>query len=387
MNSSLLDPPPSSHAEEVRRFAESQKLKATYAALDAAPRFPWKEFQAMAAAGLLGLRTAHELGGQGMSLREAGGTLFHLAFHSGTTFAKLSLQPEFCSVLAEHGSPELVDTYFRPLTAGKLLVGNHVTEPTAGSDVRAIRSRAERHGSGYVLDGTKSEAAFCEDAQAAIVYAYVEHDGQRQAQPSAFLVPQDLPGIERRSIPDLGERWMRRGIVEYREVRIPEHFRIGEEGRALEYVKSELTRERALLGAIYLGVAWASWVDTVEYTGGRLAFGRPLSANQAVAFPLVEDGVRLRSAWYYVNAALEALDQGRPAASEADLAKWLATQTAITALDHAIQFHGGRGYSKELPHEQRWRDVRSAGLAHGPSEVLLGSAARALWPRESKSAR
>lgn len=330
----------------------------------------------------MGLRTPVRLGGAGLSIARAGAVLARLAYRAGTTFAKLSLQPEFCSVLAERGSPEQVEAHFRPLVRGERLVGNQITEPTAGSDAGAIALAAERSSDGYVLTGTKSEAAFAVDADAAIVYGRVP--GTEGA--TAFLVPQHLPGILRETIPDLGERWMRRGTVRYSGVRIPLDARIGEEGAAFGYLRDELTRERALLGAIYLGVARSSWEETVAHVGRRNAFGRPLSEQEAVAFPLVEDGARLEAAELYVERVLARLDRGEPAEGAAALAKWLGTETALTAIDHAIQFHGGQGYSSSLPHERRYRDVRSGAIAHGPSEIMHLVAARQLWPRGRRGA-
>src|SRR5208337_2626392 len=105
--------------------------------------------------------------------------------------------------------------------------------------------------------------------------------------------------------------------------------------------------------------------ETVEYAGGRQAFGRPIARHEAVGFPIVEDWARLDAACLYVFRTLERFEAGAPVTGEAALAKWLATETALVVIDHAIQFHGGEGYSSALPYEQRWRDVRSGGLAHG----------------------
>ncbi len=367
---------------EVRRAVADLGLADRYRSLDRRPEFPRAEFRALGAAHLLGLRTSSALGGRGLPLPRVGVGLFHLAYASGTTFAKLSLQPEFSSVLAEHGSPELIERWFRPMLRGERLVGNHLTEPGAGSDAVALETTATPDGDQYVLNGRKSEAAFAADADAAIVYAKVPAAGARGGI-TAFLVPQDLPGITRKAGDgDLGERWQRRGTVEYTRVRVPRSHRIGEEGAGFDYVRSELTRERALLGAIYLGVARASWDETVRYVGERVAFGKPLATQEAVAFPLVEDGASLAAAWLYVERTLHDLEAGEPADAEAALAKWMAGDVALRALDHAIQFHGGRGYSQALPHEQRWRDVRSGPIAHGPAEIMHLVAARQLWPRK-----
>ncbi len=369
---------------EVRAAIADLHLADRYRELDRHPAFPRTEFRSLGRAHLLGLRTPGALGGRGLPLPRVGAGLFHLAYGAGTTFAKLSLQPEFSSVLAEHGSKELVDRWFRPMLRGEVLVGNHLTEPGAGSDAVALETTATPEGDHYVLNGRKSEAAFAADADAAIVYAKVPAAGSRGGI-TAFLVPQDLPGITRSAGEgDLGERWQRRGTVDYTRVRVPKADRIGDEGAGFDYVRRELTRERALLGAIYLGVARASWDETVEYVGERVAFGKPLAAQEAVAFPLVEDGASLTAAWLYVERTLERLERGEPADADAALAKWMAGDVALRALDHAIQFHGGRGYSQALPHEQRWRDVRSGPIAHGPAEIMHLVAARQLWPRKPR---
>ncbi|MGA8543451.1 MAG: acyl-CoA dehydrogenase family protein [Thermoplasmata archaeon] len=380
MSAELPPLPDDPIVEEIRATVARLDLPRRYRELDRQPAFPRAEFRALGEAHLLGLRTAPALGGRGLPLPRVGIALFHLAYGGGTVFAKLSLQPEFSSVLAEHGSAELVDAWFRPMLRGERLVGNHITEPGAGSDVAGIQSTATLGSGEYVLNGTKSEAAFAADADAAIVYAKVPSPDPRGGI-TAFLVPQDRPGVRRSAGEgDLGERWQRRGTVVYTDVRIPEGDRIGSEGKGLEYLRGELRRERALLGAIYLGVARASWDETVRYVGERTTFGKPLATQEAVAFPLVEDEASLSAAWGYVDHALHRLEAGATTEAEAALAKWMATETALRAIDHAIQFHGGRGYSQSLPHEQRWRDVRSGRIAHGPSEIMLRVAARERWP-------
>jgi alkylation response protein AidB-like acyl-CoA dehydrogenase len=370
--------------EELRSTALRLDLARRYQELDRHPSFPRQEFRSLGEAKLLGLHTASALGGRGLPLARTGVALFHLAYLGGTVFAKLSLQPEFSSVLADHGSAALVDAWYRPMVRGEVVVGNHITEPGAGSDAGAIAASAMPDGDEYVLTGEKSEAVFAADADAAIVYARVRGTDPRR-EITAFLVPQTLAGIERStSTGDLGERWQRRGTVRYDKVRVARSMRIGEEGMGFGYLRRELTQERALLAAIYLGAGRASWDETVEYVGQRKAFGLTLSAQEAVAFPLVEDGAELEAAWLYTSRVLEGLDRGEKRDAEAAMAKWMATEVALRAIDHAIQFHGGRGYSQEFPHEQRWRDVRSGRIAHGPSEIMRLVAARQLWGRAER---
>lgn len=366
--------------EEVRAFNRDLALGVVGRARDRNPRFPDEEFRALGAAGLLGLTVPAALGGRGFPAARAATALFELAYRGGTMPAKLSLQPEFCTLLAIAGSEELRARYYAPLLRGELLVANQITEPNAGSDVGAIESTAVRRGDAYFLTGTKSQAAFAVDAHAAIVYARTGGAKEGRKGISAFLVPQDAAGIRRTTFPDYGERWMRRGTVQYEEVLVPEAHRLGPEGAALDLLRTELTHERALLGAIYLGVAWASWEETVRFVGDREAFGKPLADQQAVAFPLVEDRARLTAAWLLVERCLRRLDARETVDEDAALAKWYAGQVALETVDHALQFHGGAGYSEELPHAQRYRDLRSARVAHGTDEIMHLVAARGLWP-------
>lgn len=364
-----------------RLFAREHKLHARYRELDRRPAFPYREYRALGERGWLAPRAPARDGGSHWSILQEAALIEELAFEGGSVFAKLVLQPEFCSALL-HGSPALRARWYRPLLAGKALVGNQITEPGCGSDAAALITVAERDGDHYVLSGTKSEIAFAGEAEAAIVYARTgPEEGSHGI--SALLVPQGLRGITKETYDDLGERWMVRGTVHYDRVRIPCAQRIGEEGQGFRYLMEELTPERALLGALYLAIARASWNDTVEHVVRREAFGRPVGAFQGVSFPLVEDFARLESARLWVWQVLRRLHQGRATPSEGALAKWLANTTALEVLDHAMQFHGGAGYSARLPHEQRWRDVRSGTAAHGTNEILRVVAARELIPARS----
>ncbi len=380
----LYPPPTDPLLDELAGFVARHHLAERWKALDREPGFPAAEFRAMGAAGWLGLSFPASQGGRGLPLSRVAVLLFHLARAAGSGFAKLALQPEFSSVLAEHGSPEVVAEWFGPLIRGERLVGNQVTEPGAGSDAQAMVTTAVPSAGGYRITGTKSEVAGALDAEAAIVYARVP-GGDPAAGITAFLVPQDLPGVRR--VPgegDLGERWQRRGSVVYESALVPARLRLGDEGQGFRYVRRELTRERAFLAAIYLGVARASWEETVAHVGRRTAFGRRLADQEGVSFPLVEDAARLEAAWRLTLGALDRIAAGEDADAAAALAKWMAADVALATLDHAIQFHGGRGYSSALPHEQRWRDVRSGRIAHGPDEVLRWAAARRLWPAERR---
>lgn len=375
--------PPDPLREEVRRFDAHRGLWARARAVDASPRFPSEEFRALGEAGLIGLSVPAEFGGRGLPASRAARALFELALRGGTMYAKLSLQAEFTSVLARAGDERLRAEQYRPLLRGERLIGNQITEPSAGSDLAGLTTRARPVDGGFRLDGTKSQAAFAADAAEALVYARLDGDPDPRGL-TAFLVPQDGPGRERSAEPDLGERWMRRGTVTYRDVYVPADRLVGAPGRALDHLRSELAHERALLAAVYLGSAWGTWVEAVRHAGERTTFGRRLADHEAVAFPLVEDWARLTAAWQLLERTLARVDAGTATEAESALVKWFAAEVALAAADHAIQAVGGAAYSEARPFAQRWRDLRSARLAHGTDEVMHIVGARALWPRPAR---
>lgn len=367
--------------EEVREFANQHHLAPRSKALDASPAFPWEEYRALGTRGWLGPRVPPSFGGRGWSFRTEAVLLEELAAQGGSVFAKLVLQPEFCAVL-RRAAPELRERWYLPLLRGERLVGNQITEPGAGSDVRALSMTADRVADGsteqYVLQGTKSEAAFAVDAEAAIVYA---RTGPKEAGGglTAFLVPSDTRGITVEPHGDMGERWMRRGTVHYDAVRVPLTHQIGEEGQALHYLVEELTEERVMLAVIYLALAESSLTEVIGHARSRKVFGTRLGDLEAVGFALAEDRALLDATRLYLEQVLTEIETSKATPGRAGMAKWMANSVALRVLDHAIQFHGGAGYSSKLPHEQRWRDVRSGGLAHGSNETLKMLSARELF--------
>ena len=375
---SLIDLPLSPTARELVAWSKAHRLADRARELDERPRFPSEVFRALGRRRFLGLTLSRARGGRELALPDAGAALLALAHESGTTFAKLALQPEFCGVLAREGSPAQRSKFFRPLIEGRLLIGNQITEPDAGSDLRALSSRATPVVSGFELSGIKSEAAFAVDARQAIVYANVS---EGDFGPTAWLVDQRLPGVRRqRSAADLGERWMRRGTVRYRRVRLPRSARIGREGDAYAYLARELTEERALLAAIDLGVGRRAWELAAVRAAERTSMGRPLARHQAIGFALAEAWSRLDAATLYAFDVLARLERGEEADARAAMAKFTAVEESLAILDLALQVHGARGYSDEFPFARWWRDVRSGRLAHGTSEILRHLATRRLWP-------
>ena len=380
---------PADHAalrEAVRRVAQEREWPRRVREWDRHPAFPWEEYRYLGSLGWLGPRQPKAEGGAGWSLEEESVLVEELAYSGGSALAKMALQPDFCSALV-HASLAVRERWFRPLFRGEVLVGNQITEPEAGSDAGALAMEAvpeAREGHpGYRLTGVKSQAAFAEDAQAALVYARTGEGAKGQGV-SAFLVPQDLPGLRAEVLGDLGERWMRRGSVRYEGVWVPAEQRVGAPGEGFRLLQEELVHERVLLARIYLGLARASLDEGAGEVMDRRAFGRPLGSFEAVSFPLVEDLAHWEAASLFVSEAVRRLETGTSdAAARSALAKWLANSTALKVLEHAVHLTGGTGYSEARLHELRFRDALSGRVAHGSDEILKIVAARTYLGRAS----
>jgi acyl-CoA dehydrogenase len=146
---------------------------------------------------------------------------------------------------------------------------------------------------------------------------------------------------------------------------------VGEEGQGFRYLLDGLNAERVLIGAEALGIGRAALSRAVGYAGRRVVFGRPIGANQGIAFPLAEARARLAAASLAVQQAAWRIDRGLPAGEHANTAKFLAAEAGFAAADAAVQTHGGFGYASEYHVERYWREARLMKIAPVPQEMVL----------------
>lgn len=292
-----------------------------------------------------------------------------------------SLGPPYQTQFFADLSPEQQARWLPGLLAGEQVIGLAITEPAAGSDMGRLEARAERRDGGYVLDGVKNSVSFL---NADVFYVFARSDPQAAGWNgiSAFLVPRDTPGLTMEPVDDLGCRAIPRGTLRLEDVRLGEDARVGDEGSAFLRISRFFDVNRAVIGLKCIGAASESLEETVAYAKQRRVFGAPLASHQAVSFALAEAATHLEHARWQCYRVLWMRQNGIECQSEGAMAKWWAPKVAAETLHACLRFHGHYGYSTELPHQQRLRDVIGWQIGDGAEEVMKLIIARDLLSRD-----
>ncbi|MET8258291.1 acyl-CoA dehydrogenase family protein [Micromonospora sp. NPDC005553] len=278
--------------------------------------------------------------------------------------------------IAAHGSAEQRAEWLPGLCAGTALGCFALTEPDSGSDAAALRTRAVRDGTDWLLTGTKMFITNGTTADVALVFARTGGPGHRGI--TAFLVPTDSPGLTRREIHGkLGLRGQATGELGFDEVRVPDTARLGAEGAGFRLALATLAKGRMSVAAGCVGIAQGCLDAAVGYAGQRTQFGKPIAGHQLVQQLLAAIAVDTAAARLLVWQVADLIDSDQPFATEASMAKLFASEAAVRAANNAVQVFGGYGYIDEYPVGKYLRDARVATLYEGTSQIqqlLIGRA-------------
>lgn len=273
-------------------------------------------------------------------------------------------------IIARFAAPEIAAAILPRLCSGDIAIALALTEPKGGSDAAALSLRAERKGDVYVLNGEKTSISMADQAEYAVVFARTGTEGDRAHGITAFLVDLSLPGVSRTRFSDLGQHGIGRGSLFFENVEVPVDHRLGNEGTGFVQVMHGFDFSRALIGLQCLSLARISLAETWAYVAGREAFGKPLSANQGVTFPLAEDETFVEAARLLCYRTLALKDAGLPHTREAAMCKWHGPKLAFEVIQHCLLMHGHAGWSTELPFEQRLRDVLGFQIGDGTAQIM-----------------
>jgi len=266
-------------------------------------------------------------------------------------------------------SPAQHERWSDDLATGREMIALAITEPDAGSDMAKLSARAERRGDGWVIHGVKNSVSFL-DAGVFYVFARTDPKASGWQGISGFLVPRDTPGLSFDPYDDLGCRAIPRGTLRMEGVEVPGDAMVGPPGTAFVRISRFFDVNRAVIGLKCIGAALQSVAETMEYAGKREAFGRPLSANQGVTFPLAEGVTYLDHARLGCYRVLWMRQSGIPCQHEGAMVKWWAPKTAAEVIHKCLTLRGHYGYSKALPLQQRLRDVIGWQIGDGAEEVM-----------------
>ena len=279
-----------------------------------------------------------------------------------------------------HCTDEQKEKWFHPIIEGTKRCAYAFTEAGAGSDIAGLATTAQPDGDSWIINGSKLFISFVARADFIILFATVDRSAGARGV-TCFLVEKGTPGFEvARSIPTMGDDWEPHELV-FTDCVVPDSQRLGEVGGGWRITYDQLTHGRVKIAAYQLGIAQRSIDIAVEWARERSTWGKKIASRQAVQWMIADSLVELEAARMLTYRAAVAHDDGEPNQTHAFMAKLYATEMAQRVTDRCLQILGGLGYSKELPVQSFYRQVRVWRIGHGTSEIHRWMIARdALGP-------
>jgi alkylation response protein AidB-like acyl-CoA dehydrogenase len=364
----------------VRAFAEAE-IRPVARAHDEQGEFPWELVKKMAALGLLGMVFPEEYGGAGLDYVSYALALEEIARQDGAAALTVASHTSLCSnhiFLA--GSEAQKRRYLPGLARGETLGAWALTEPESGSDAAGLRTRAERRGDRWVLNGSKS---FTTQGSVAAVYVVLARTGIGPASGiSAFILEKDTPGLRPgRKEEKLGVRASDTAALWLEDAEVPAESLLGELHQGFRDTLRILDGGRIGIAAMAVGLGRGALEESVRYARERRQFGQAIGRFQAIQWKLADMATEIQAARLLTWRAAARKDAGLPTTRESAMAKLFASEAGTRACNHAIQIHGGYGYLRDFPVERYCRDVKLTEIGEGTSEIQRLIIARELLGR------
>jgi alkylation response protein AidB-like acyl-CoA dehydrogenase len=285
-------------------------------------------------------------------------------------------------LVEKFGTAEQKTRFLPRFASGEIRGGLALTEPDAGTDLAAIRTRAKRDGDHYVVNGTKTWISNGIQGSAFAVLVKTDPEAQPARKGISMFIMEKGPGFGvSRKLEKLGYKGIDSAELVFDDYRLPAANRIGAEGEGFYLAVSGLELGRINVAARGVGIAKAALDESVRYAQTRKTFGKPICEHQAIQLKLGEMATRCEAARLLVESAAQAYDTGRRCDMEAGMAKYFATEAAVENSLEAMRIHGGYGYSKEYPIERLYRDAPLLCIGEGTNEMQRIIIARQLVER------
>ena len=358
----------------VRQFVE-QEINPHIPVWEKAGAFPIRDlFHQLGELGLLGISKPTEYGGLGLDFSYEALFLEELgAAHCGGVPLSIAVQTSMATpALANFASDELRDQFLTPAIRGEMIGAIAVSEPGAGSDVAGVKTRAVTDGDDYIVNGGKMwiTNAPCADFFCTLVNT---GEGKPHRNKSLLVIPADTPGVRvGEKLQKLGMRSSETAPVFFDDVRVPQRYRIGDEGAGFLLQMLQFQEERLAGAALTIKGLENCVSTTIEYTRERHAFDAPLLNNQTIHFSLAEMQTEVECLRALTWRAVEAYVRGEDVTTLASMAKLKAGRLSRSIPDQCLQFWGGMGYIEENTINRAYRDSRLTAIGGGADEVMLG---------------
>ncbi|HEU4567379.1 MAG TPA: acyl-CoA dehydrogenase family protein [Marmoricola sp.] len=322
------------------------------------------------AAGFFGVQTPEEYGGMGL-----GAVMTALIeVELGRSFVPFRFAGDADNILYE-ANDEQRASYLLPTISGERRSCFAITEPGAGSDARSIRTSAVRDGDEWVINGEKTFITGGNEADFCMVFAVTDRERGANGGVTCFLVDRDA-GWKSEPIDTMGE-WGPASLV-FEDVRVPHSAILGDEGRGFELAMRWIGRGRYLLPARALGACERLVEMAMTHARNRVTFGQPIAERQAIQWMLADSAVEVEALRWLVLSAAWQIDNGMDSRHAQSMAKLYGGVKANEIVDRVLQIHGGMGYTRELPVERWYRELRLLRIYEGTDEIQRRTIARNL---------
>ena len=370
--------------DALRKFIESE-INPFVDEWEKAETFPAHEvFGKMGKLGFLGINKPVEYGGLGLDYSyamAAAEALSHVK--CGGIPMAIGVQTDMATpALARHGSDELRREFLVPAITGEYVASIGVSEVGAGSDVASIKTTARKDGDDYVINGSKMWITNSTQADFICLLANTS-GGTGHKNKSLIVVPTKTKGFGiARKLKKAGMNSSDTAQIYFDDVRVPQRYRIGEEGMGFIYQMQQFQEERLWAGAGWRKSAYIIQ-ETIDYLREREAFGKPLLNNQYIYYKLAELQTEVEAVGALFHKAVDLYVQGEDVLQLASMVKLKGARVAREVADWCVQFWGGMGYLEETRVNRFWRDTRLGSIGGGADEVMMGIIAKTMgiFPR------
>ncbi|MBC6447841.1 acyl-CoA dehydrogenase family protein [Actinokineospora xionganensis] len=320
--------------------------------------------------GFWGVQTPQEYGGMGLSAV----MMALIEAELGRSFVQFRFGGYADNILF-HANDEQKQRYLLPTIAGERKSCFAITEPGAGSDAKAIRTSARQDGTDWVINGEKTFITGGNEADFTMVFAVTDKEKGANGGVTCFLVDRDA-GWRSEPIDTMGE-WGPAALV-FEDVRVPQENILGEVGKGFELAMQWIGRGRYALPARALGACERLVGMAIEQANTRVTFGQPIAEYQAIQWMIADSAVEIEALRWLVLHAAWVVDQGRDSRQAQSIAKLYGGVKANEIVDRVLQIHGGMGYTRELPVERWYRELRLLRIYEGTDEIQRRTIARNL---------
>jgi len=341
--------------------------------LEAKDIYPEDLIDQMAELGLFGITIPQQYGGMGLDHTTFAMIFEELSKGWMSLTGPIGTHHVMASIISNFGTPTQKETWLPKMASGEIRGGLGLTEPSGGSDIQAIQTKAVKNGNYYEITGSKMFITNGDHGHAFAVLAKTnENANPAYRGMSCFIVSKDSPGFSvGKKLDKLGYKGVSTCELIFQDAKVPENELVGQvEGKGFAQVLSALESGRINVAARAVGVAQAAFEDAIKYSQTRETFGKPISSHQAIQLKLADMATKIQAARLLTYEAAKDKDNGKRVDLQSGMAKLFASEMCAYVAMESMRIHGGYGYIKDLPVERYYRDAPLMIIGEGTNEIL-----------------